>query len=156
MRRYLEIAALAALALLLFITIRALYGPAQLPQQIPTHFTADGHADAYGSPSSLFMLPLVALLLYVLMTVVARFPASFNFPVRVTPLNRTSLESLAINMIAWLKAELMLIFAGIQLLILRAARSGQGNISPMMMPIVLGIVFATTLWHFLAMRRAGK
>jgi uncharacterized membrane protein len=155
MRRYLEIAAFAAVAVLLFLTLRALYGPAQLPQQIPTHFAADGNADAWGSRSSLFALPIVALALYVLMTFAARFPASFNFPVRVTPLNRAGLESLALNMIAWLKAELMLIFAGIQLLILRAARSGQGNISPFVMPIILGIVFATILWHFLAMRRAG-
>ena len=156
MRRNLEIAALAALALLLFLTARALYGPGSLAQQIPTHFGINGQPDAWDSPRTLWFLPIVALLLYGLMTVVARFPSAFNFPVRVTPANRTSLETLALNMIAWLKVEVISLFCWIQYVTIQAARNGQGSISPLFMPLTLGIVFATIAWYFVAMRKAGR
>jgi len=156
MRRNLEIVALAALAVLIFTTARALYGPVRLPQQIPTHFAADGRADAWGPPQSLLALPIFALLLYTLMTVVARFPSAFNFPARVTPANREALEAISINMIAWLKVEVLCLFCWVQHMTIQAARSGQGSISPVFMPLTLGVVFATILWHFVAMRRAAK
>ena len=156
MRKTIEIAALVALAVLLFIAASALFGPARLTQQIPTHFGIDGRPDGWGSPWSLLSLPIAALLIYLLMTVVARFPAAFNFPVRVTPANRAGLESLALDMISWLKLEVVCLFAWIEHIAVQAARIGQGSISPLFMPITLGVVFATIIWYFVAMRRAGR
>jgi uncharacterized membrane protein len=156
MRRNLEIVGLAAMAAMLFIALRALFGPSQLPQLIPTHFGLDGQPDAWGSRWSLLSLPVVAVALYSLMTVVARRPSAFNFPVRVTPANRARLESLALDMIAWLKAELICVFAWIERVIVVAARNAQGSVSPLFMPIALAAIFGTVIWYFVAMRRAAR
>jgi len=156
MRRNLEIVGLAALAAMLFIALGALFGPSQLPQQIPTHFGLDGQPDGYGSRWSLLSMPIVAVALYSLMTVVARRPSAFNYPVRVTPANRTLLESLALDMIAWLKVELVCIFAWLERVTIAAARNGQGSLSALFMPIALGVVLGTVIWYFVAMRRAAR
>lgn len=156
MRRNLEIVGVAALAAMLFIALRALYGPGSLPPSIPTHFSADGQADAFGSRWSLLSLPVVAIALYSLMTVVARRPSAFNYPVRVTPANRPRLESLALDMIAWLKVELACILAWIERATIVAARSTEGGMSPLFMPLALAAIFGTVIWYFVAMRRAAR
>lgn len=156
MRKKLEIGCLTALAVFAFLTAHAFYGPTRLPDKIPVHFTIDGHADGWGSPLSLLSLPIVALALYLLMTVVARNPGAFNYPVRVTPANRARLESIALDMIAWLKFEVLCLFVWIQHMTIEAARQGQGSISPFFMPVVLGVIFATILWHVWAMRKTAS
>lgn len=52
MRRILDFVGLAALAVLAWITYRALCGPDPLPQSIPTHFGTNGQPNARGSPGT--------------------------------------------------------------------------------------------------------
>ena len=156
MRKNLEIVGIAALAAMLFIVLRALYGPASLPPTIPTHFGLDGRPDGFGSRWSLLSMPVVALALYLLITVVARFPSAFNYPVRVTPENRPRLQSLALDMITWLKVEVVCVFAWIERITIVAARNGEGAISPLFMPLALAAILGTVVWYFVAMRRAAR
>jgi uncharacterized membrane protein len=156
MRRNLEIVGIAALAAMLFVALRALYGPTSLPQTIPTHFGIDGQPDGFGSRWSLLSLPTVALALYLLISVVARFPSAFNYPVRVTPANRPRLESLALDMITWLKVEVACVFAWLERITIVAARNEEGSLSPLFMPLALAAIFGTVIWYFLAMRRAAR
>ena len=156
MRKILEVVSIAALAYLAWITAAAMLGPHALPNRIAVHFDAAGQANGWGSPKALLGMPILAAVLYVLMTVVARFPAAFNFPVRVTPANRPRLEALALEMIAWLKAEVLCLFAWVQEMTVAVARNGGAHLSPWFMPVTLGAVFATIGWYIVAMRRAGK
>jgi hypothetical protein len=154
--RILEVFSLAALAVLAAETALAFYGSAPLPARVPTHFNAAGSPDAWGSASMLWLLPAIATTLYLLMTWVARHPAAFNYPVRVTPLNRQRLQDLALGMIAWLKAELLSSFALMQWTIVRAARHPDRAISPVPMPLLLAAVFLTVGIHLAAILRAGR
>jgi len=155
-RRILEVLSLAGVLFTAWMTAAALYGPGGLPARIATHFDAAGNANAWGSRGALLAVPLTAILLYILMSVVSRYPSAFNYPVRVTPKNRPRLEALALEMIAWLKAEIVWLFAWIQHITLDLARHGRGSLSPLFMPFVLAVVFATILIYVLAMRRVGK
>ena len=106
----------------------ALLGPMRLPDRIPTHFDLAGNANGWGSPQVLWLFPGFGTVLYAGMTIVARFPEAFNYPVRVTPRNRPALQELALGMIAWLKAEVMCLFVGIQFVIIESARRGRGKL----------------------------
>ena len=155
MRKILEAIALLALALLGWITARAFTGPDRLPDKIPTHFDLAGHVDGWGPAGTLLLLPAVVLFLYLGMTLVARYPSSFNYPVRVTRQNQPRLQALALNMIAWLKTELVCLFAALQWVIVRAARHpGEMPVAFPLAPAAIVAVFATVGWHFMAMRRA--
>jgi uncharacterized membrane protein len=156
MRRVLEIVSQGSLVLLVFVTVRALYGPARLPDRIPTHFNAAGQADGWGPPMMLLIFPVFAMVIYLLMSRVSRFPAAFNFPVRVTPLNRQRLEELALSMIAWLKAEVVVFFTWLAWSAIGAARSPEPHLSPALMPMLLVAVFSTCIVHIVAMFRAAR
>lgn len=156
MRKTFQAISLAAIAVLWWITWSALAGSGPLPQRIPTHFNAAGEPNAWGPPGTLWLLPVVASGLYLFISLVALFPAAFNFPVRVTPLNRPLLEAITLQMIACLKAELACLFLYIQGTILASVRSGRGTLSPVMVPLFLVAVFANIGWHLVALFRAAR
>lgn len=153
MRRILEFVSLFGLAAIAGSTFNALVGPHGFGNRVPTHFDAGGRPTAWGSPWILLVLPIAALVIYLLMTLVSRFPGAFNYPVRVTPANYARLQELALEMIAWLKAEVVWLFAIIQIATVRAARTGHVGLSPRFMPLALGVIFATIIGYIGAMRR---
>jgi len=156
MRKSLEAISLIVLAVPIWITWQALNGSSPLPDRIPTHFDAAGNPNGWGSPSPLWLLPVVAVALYLLITILTQFPKAFNYPVRLTAENRARLAALTLQMIAWLKVELVCLFAGIQWPIIDSIRQGEGKLSPALVPVFLVAVFATLGWHIAAMFRAAR
>jgi hypothetical protein len=101
-------------------------------------------------------LPVIAAGIYLLITILAQFPKAFNYPVRVTDENRARLETLTLQMIAWLKVELVCLFAGIQWSIIDSMRHGEGKLSPAFVPVFLVVIFGTAGWHIAATFREAR
>lgn len=141
---------------MVWMTWHALYGPEPLPVRIPIHFDAAGNPNGWGSPSSLLELAAVAVVLYLGISLTARFPSAFNFPAQVTAENRPRLEALALDMIAWVKMEMICIFAWIQWFTIKVARQGKGALPPVLLPICFVALFGITVWYIVAMRRAAR
>lgn len=156
MRKTLDLLALLLLLVTWAITAYAILGTNRLPARIPTHFNATGQPDAWGVPEMLWVIPVIATGIYLLMSLVARYPSSFHFPGRVDPSARRQLEEFALNMVSWLKVEVVCLFACIQYKTIEFARQGQGTLSPMFMPAVLLVIFGTIAWHIAAMRRGAR
>jgi uncharacterized membrane protein len=156
MRKTLEAISLLALAILLWMTWSAFHGPEPLPERVPTHFDFAGNPNAWGSPAGLVFLPAIALALYLILSLVSCFPSAFNYPVRVTAENRPRLQALALQMMAWLKAELLCVFAWIQWMVIDAMRHGQGRFFAALGFAALVCSLGTTGWYIAAMVRAGK
>ena len=55
-----------------------------IPDKVPIHFTFDGTADGYGSKTVLIIEPIIAAVLFALITIVQKFPRLWNFPVEIT------------------------------------------------------------------------
>ena len=158
MRKSLEVVALAALTIQIWMTWQALHGAARLPGRIPTHFDFAGNPNGWGSPPTLLIYPLVAAILYALITATAMFPAAFNYPaqVQVTAENLARLQAIALDMIAWLKAELVCLFAWIQWAAIRAAHNPQRGLPGYMAPIAIVLILGTIGWFLMAQIRAGR
>jgi len=155
MRKTLEIFGLAALAVLVWMTWDALQGVNRLPDRVPTHFDASGSPNAWGSPAGMLLLPVLAAALYLVMSIVVRFPDAFHYPVRVTAQNIARLQTVTLNMVAWLKMELTCLFAVLQWTFIQAARSGNGHLFPMILPVFIVVIFGTIGWHLLGIVRAA-
>jgi uncharacterized membrane protein len=154
MRKLLEVISLIALATLLWMTATALYGQGHLPEKIPTHFDFAGNPNAWGSARMLLVLPAAGIFLYLSISLVSFFPNSFNYPVRVSAQNRLRLQSIALRMLAFLKAETICLFALIQYYTLQAARSNRLGLPPFLMLAAIVVIFITMGSHLAAMRRA--
>jgi uncharacterized membrane protein len=146
MRKALAIAALFLLVFLWGITAWSVVGPNPLPARIPTHFNAAGQPDGWGTPGMLWLMPVVALGIYLLMTWAAR---------QTAPAGRRQLGSVALSMIAWLKLEVVGLFAWIQYETVKLALRGEGALPALFLPAVLAVILGTIAWHITAMRRMG-
>jgi len=155
MRKWLEGIALLVLGLHISITLRALFGSDQLPERIPIQFDATGHATGWGSAAMLLLLPAITLIIYLLFTVVTRFPGAFDYPVKITAFNRQRMQGLALDMMAWLKVEIVTLLTWMQWVTIEVARSPSRYI-PSMMPAALVAVFATFSVYIVMMFKAGR
>ena len=154
MKKLLESGAIIAWIVLVYVVVAALYGPEKLPARVPMHFGADGKPNGWGGPESLWLLPAIGTLIAVVLTWVSRYPKAFNYPVRVTRENQTRLEVLALEMIGWLRLDLLCLFAAIEWQTIRSARMEQLALSPWFMPGALVVVFGTIAIYIVRMVRA--
>ena len=156
MRKSLEVISIVAFGYMAWITYSALAGPNRLPDKIPTHFDAAGNVNGWGSPSMLLFLPIIAVALYTAITVVSRFPSAFNYPVRILPSARSQVEALTLDMIAWIKTELLCLFATIQNVMIHAAQGGPAKLNPLMVPAFIVAIFGTVGWHLVTVLRIAR
>ncbi|MGA9585140.1 MAG: DUF1648 domain-containing protein [Terracidiphilus sp.] len=157
MRKTLEILALTILAILYWITYAALNGAERLPDRIPTHFDISGQPNAWGPPGFLWFLPAVAAGLYMLLTVLGSIRyRRYNLPIAVTEANLPSIQEQTIRMVAWIKCEMLCLFAYLQSSIIQSARDGTFRLSPLLIPVFLVVIFSTVGWRLTAIIRGAK
>lgn len=154
MLRLREVLAAAVLAAVWAIALAARLGG--LPERIPTHFGLSGQADGWGTANQIFLLPVVALGLYVLLTVVVRSPGSFHYGVAVTAENRARLQEKAIALVGWLKAEVLVLLAVLVELQVRSAERGGSRAIAVSAFVGGGVILATILGFQVALGRAAK
>jgi len=157
MRKTMEGICLGLLAVLYWVTYAALNGAERLPDRIPTHFDISGQPNAWGSPGFLWFLPAVGTGLYLLMSLVSSLKfRRYNLPVAVTEANLPFLQEQTSTMVAWIKFELLSLFAYLQWSIIQAARSNEFRVSPLLIPVFLVVIFSTVGWNMAAMIRGAR
>jgi len=117
-----------------------------LPDTIPTHFNAAGEADGFGSKASIIGLPIIATILYIGLTLLNRFPHSFNFPTPVTQDNALRQYTNATRMIRYLKLILVVVFAGISYQTIQQANGEADGMGLWFLPATLGAIFLPLLY----------
>lgn len=85
----------------------------RIPARVPMHFNAAGQIDRWGSQAELLILPVIAWLMYGLLTVVEQFPSAWNTGVKVTEENRERVYALLAHMLSTLKFLMVVLFAWI-------------------------------------------
>lgn len=135
--KWLEGFAWTSLAILWFWTI---WNYANLPETIPTHFNASGEPDAYGSKSTIFTLPMIASLLFLLLSMGVRFPHKFNYSIKVTPENAAAQYANAARMLRFLKLSVVLVFLLINIQTIRTAAGKTEGLGWWFMLVVLGLI----------------
>ena len=85
-----------------------------IPNRIPQHFGFTGQPDAWGDKETLFFLPVVSGLLYLLLSIVSKYPHVFNYPVEITEKNAGEQYLLARLLLGWLKLVIVWQLAFIQ------------------------------------------
>lgn len=94
---------IAAVACLAAVTLYLLVRWSQIPMIIPGHYTADGQIDSWTARTTLWQLPVLGWVLYVLITILEQFPGIWNTGVTVTEENRTAVYRTLKTMIGWVK-----------------------------------------------------
>ena len=139
---------LSLLVLLSSAVFLALYWKS-IPPEVPMHYNAAGEIDRWGSRAELLILPVIAWLLYGVMTVVEQFPGAWNTGVKVTAENRERVYALLGHMLSTLKLLVMVLFAWLTLWCALAR-----PLPVWFLPVVLAAVFGDMLYWLVRLFRA--
>ncbi len=117
-----------------------------LPDTIPTHFNAAGEADGFGSKVSIIALPVIASVLFIGLTLLNRYPHSFNYPTAITQDNALRQYTLATRMLRYLKLVLLLVFGGIEFMTIQHATRKAAGLGAWFLPLTLVLVFLPLIY----------
>jgi uncharacterized membrane protein len=144
---------LAAVAIIYMLVQLIMTWPT-LPEQVPTHFNSSGLTDDWGSKSSMLILPMVALVMYVGLTVLSRFPHIFNFPVPLTEHNAVRQYHLAKSLLSFIKLDVLAIFLYIQSFTIRTAMGEAAGLGIWFIGYTMGGTFIPIIIYFVLASRA--
>jgi uncharacterized membrane protein len=119
-----------------------------LPASVPSHFGPDGLPDAFGPRGTILILPAAGLGLYLLLTVISRFPHTFNFPWPVTPENAERQYRIARAALCALKGQTLWLFVYISWRTVSVARGEAGGLGIWFLPVFLALMAITTACFF--------
>ncbi|MCL4295833.1 MAG: DUF1648 domain-containing protein [Anaerolineae bacterium] len=141
----LELIAVGGLALMIGMLSLAWF---DLPTLVPTHFGPSGQADAWGDKRSILILPVISVILYLMLTVTNRYPHKFNYLWPITVQNAREQYRLARLLLAWLKAEMIILFTFLVWATIRVALGQAAGLGSIFLPVVLVIIFGTVGIYF--------
>lgn len=127
----------------------------EIPDQVPQHFDASGQADAWGSKTTVLLLPAVNFVVFVMMTVVSRFPHISSVPVDVTPFNAPRVYRLIRFQTIWLKTVLALVLAYMSWRTIEQAQGGVQGLGVGFLPLTILGVGSAVVWFYMELRRLG-
>lgn len=137
-KRFLELVSLAGI---IYIAYVLLQNWGSIPDKVPSHFGLDGYPDSYSAKSSLLLLPIIGLFVYLTLTVLDRYPYMFSYLWKITPENAYRQYQLAGTMLSAMKAEVVWIFNYITLTTIKISEGNAKGLSPLFLPIFLIVIF---------------
>ncbi|MFO0323361.1 MAG: DUF1648 domain-containing protein [Bacteroidota bacterium] len=123
----------------------------KLPDIIPIHFGADGHADGYGRKLNILLLPFIATVLFIGLTILNRFPHVFNYPTYITEENAYRQYTNATRLIRYLKFIIVIIFGIIAFQTCEYAKVKTMGLGVWFLPLIFGLIFIPLTYFLIKM-----
>jgi hypothetical protein len=139
---------IAAGAVVLACALLAQAWPA-VPDRVPQHFGPTGQPDTWGGKQILWVLPAVAAGNYLLMTIVSRFPHTFNYPWPITVQNAEAQYVLGRTLMTALKAEIGALLVFLEWKTIAVALGRSKGLGEAFLPVFMGVMALTIGLYFL-------
>lgn len=135
--------------LLIAIWILTITNYRNLPETIPIHFDNNGVADGFGNKSMLFHLPIVATVIFIGLTILNKFPHSFNYLQQITIENAFKQYRNATRMMRVMKLIMMSVFGLISYQVIKHAEGEIEGLGIWFLPLVLISIFVPTIYFMI-------
>jgi uncharacterized membrane protein len=142
-------------ALLLLLWIIAFYSLSLLPDKIPAHFDLAGNVTRYGSKHIVFMLPGLATVVLIGLSILNKYPHVFNYPIGITADNAEKQYRMATSLIRWLKLLVAGLFLILVLVMINSSQSITFSMSPWFILLIMFLFLLPIIVYFAAAKRYG-
>ena len=125
----------------------------KLPSEIPMHFNVNGDIDNWGPKWTIFIIWGFGLILYFVNSSLQTIPQKYNYIVKITKENAEKQYKLVLQMMSFLKLELMIIIA---YLIWVVVQNSQGTMDQLNIFVMVGFViclFSTLIVYMIRSRK---
>ena len=124
-----------------------------LPDEVPTNFSFRGQPEAFGSRSSLWVLPSVGILVYVGLTLSSRLKRFNYFSIEVTPESSPALYASMRRLINLTKVLIIASFGYIEWKMVQTARGNAEGLAPWFIPLLPAALLLIALYPAFRFRR---
>ena len=112
-----------------------------LPETIPIHYNGAGKANGFGGKAFILLVPIVATLLFIGLTVLNKFPHVFNYPVVITQDNAADQYSNATRLVRYFKIIVVCILGLLSFKTVQYAMGAKDFIGIWFLPLSMGLMF---------------
>lgn len=137
--KYLDIIGVVLVVALIVIT--CIYW-IKAPDIVPIHFNFKGEIDSYGSKNTLFILLPIAIIIYIGLAILSKYPEVCNYCIEINDKNKEKQYSMASTFIRIINVEMLAIFFYIQISMAISMNNGK-SLSITFLPITLFILFGS-------------
>lgn len=148
--KFLETISWVFLVFLWFITI---WNYSALPKVIPIHFDYKGVADQFGGKENILGIPIVASVLYVLLTILSKYPHLHNYATKVTLENTEKNYIRSTRLLRIIKLVILIIFSMIVIQTVEISKINGTAISVWLLPFSLALIFIPIIIFLIRSKR---
>jgi uncharacterized membrane protein len=138
--------------LILILIAYPIYFYFSLPVTVPAHLNIEGEIDRYGSKETILLMPAVGLFLFIMLTILLRFPHIYNYPVKVTGENAVRIYTSGVRFIRIVRLWMMIVLI---IVIVSFVRMATGNtiksdkwLLPLILLLALGLLVFSVVRFF--------
>jgi uncharacterized membrane protein len=148
---------LEILSLVLLIAMFAMLAIhwSQFPESVPAHFGISGEPNGFHGKGFLLILPGMAAVVWIVLTVAERHQGLINIPFAVDR-DSPDVQSVLRSMMIVEKAVVTLVFAWLTAAVVRTALGRAHGLGPAFLPIVLTAILLPLVAYSVKLRRLGK
>jgi len=121
----------------------------EIPARVPGHFDAAGNITSWSGKGTVWILPLIMLALFVLMTAAGKFPSMLNTGVKITEENKERLYPILKGMADTIKLIICLMFTTISISITAASA-----LPVWFLAVSVAVIFGSTAVYCIMLRKA--
>lgn len=125
----------------------------KIPSIVPTHFNSLGQVNGYGSKDTLLILPIISIVFFVAINLLAKFPHVFNYTIKITEENAKRQYRNARLLLRVLLAEISILFLYIQWSSIKGAMTSSAGLGVLFTPLYMIIVIATLVYFITRMNK---
>jgi uncharacterized membrane protein len=122
----------------------------KLPDIIATHFDLNGKPNGFGSKNTIWLLPIIITLVFILISVLNRYPHKFNYLTKITEQNAHKQYRLASRSLRIILFNITLLFAFITFKEIDGAYTKSSALEWWFIPLLLGSTIIPTFYMIIA------
>jgi uncharacterized membrane protein len=119
------------------------------PDMVPVHFDLAGNVDSYAEKRTVFILPCIATVIFIVMTAINAYPHLFNYPGNITPENAERQYRTSTRLIRFMKFAVPVIFAVLEYQTYRVASTGSSGFDNWVIPLCMGLIFLPMIFYMI-------
>ena len=125
----------------------------KIPNIVPTHFNSLGQVNGYGSKDTLFIMPIISIVIFIAINILAKFPYIFNYTIKITEDNAEREYRNARLLIKVLLAEICTLFTYIEWNSIKGAITSSAGLRGIFAPISMVVIVATLIFFIIRMNK---
>lgn len=147
---------LLSVTLLLLMIGYTLVEFSNLPETIPTHFNSKGEVDDYGNKLTVWMIPAIALVMYIGIFIINKYPHTHNYMVNITEENALKNYRFSTRVLRIVNLITMIILALIAYKIIESTKRETFFLGSWFLPAIIGLSIILPIILLIYMRKLNK